>query len=98
MASQGKDKGKGKGKASLLRSSSSEEEENEHGEEEDDDDDEAYVTSNDSLHASPERGGRDEGGAREKNRGKSKQKATMIPQPKYSFGDAGADADEEMYR
>ncbi|KAL9027699.1 MAG: hypothetical protein Q9196_003814 [Gyalolechia fulgens] len=51
-------KGKGKGKAPVRQSSPSSEEDGNNDEYDDDDDEDAYMTSNDSLHASPDRGPR----------------------------------------
>ncbi|KAL8972678.1 MAG: hypothetical protein Q9197_002668 [Variospora fuerteventurae] len=75
--------GKGKGKApqaiySHKRSSDSS----------NDDDDDVYVTSNDSIHNSPER----------KPKPKGKGKATMIPKPVDGYKEASVDEEEEMYR
>ncbi|KAI4175275.1 MAG: hypothetical protein LQ343_001811 [Gyalolechia ehrenbergii] len=96
-------KGKGKGKAPVSQSASPSEEE----EEDNDDDDEAYVTSNDSLHASPERGVRHltsndslHASPERDMQGKGKQKATMIPRPRvgYGFQEGGLGEEEDMYR
>ncbi|KAL9579406.1 MAG: hypothetical protein Q9212_005128 [Teloschistes hypoglaucus] len=51
----------------------------------DDDDDDAYVTSNDFAEKTPEKG-------------KGKQRATMIPKPVYGFGDGVVDGDDDVYR
>ncbi|KAL9582126.1 MAG: hypothetical protein Q9203_005625 [Teloschistes exilis] len=50
----------------------------------DDDDDDAYVTSNDFAEKTPEKG-------------KGKQRATMIPKPVYGFGDGVVDGDDDVY-
>ncbi|KAL9605050.1 MAG: hypothetical protein Q9179_001646 [Wetmoreana sp. 5 TL-2023] len=60
------------------------------GDDDDDDDDEAYTTSNDFVEKeTPEKG-------------KGKQRATMIPKPVYTstfgFGDGSVSGEEDMYR
>ncbi|KAL8827741.1 MAG: hypothetical protein Q9170_006889 [Blastenia crenularia] len=76
-------KGKGKSKVPLSLSSDPDNDS--------DDDDEAYMTSNDSVYNSPERVGngkaKDVGWGIDK--GKGKEKATMIPRPVYGFEDGG---------
>ncbi|KAI4124186.1 MAG: hypothetical protein LQ338_004934 [Usnochroma carphineum] len=74
-----KGKGKGKARQEIIT--------NDVDSDSNDDDDDAYVTSNDSIHHSPE----------PKLRMKGKGKATMIPRPVDGFGDPSAD-DKEMYK